>query len=228
MKTISSRANPQPIHILFFAIFAVLLGLLLSALTAPTDFLETLVREGGLVETLSAAGYLVVIASLVRESDAKFLRQHWYFVVIPMAMCLRELDFHNLWTTMSITRLDFYLSSTVPAHERLAAIMVIAIIVCSGYVMLARHWKSFWNSLVVGNPVAIAIGLSGLAVVASKTLDGLPRKLAEIGIGSNVDFAITANAVEEILELGIPLFLMAAVFAYYPTRRVRMQHREVG
>lgn len=213
---------------LFFAIFAVLLCLLLLALTAPTDFVETLVREGGLVETLSAAGYLVVIASLVRETTAKFLRQHWYFLIIPMAMCLRELDFHNLWTTTSITRLDFYLSSIVPAHEKLAAILMIAIIAFSGCVMFARHWKSFWNGLVIGNPVAIAIGLAGLAVVASKTLDGLPRKLAEIGIGSNVDFAVTANAVEEILELGIPLFLMAAVFAYYPTPRVRTQHRDIG
>jgi hypothetical protein len=59
-----------------------------------------------------------------------------------------------------------------------------------------------------------------LLLGVSKTLDGISRKLGsfEIEIGSQI--AIHLAALEEVLELGIPMFLLLIYYEYFDKHKV--------
>lgn len=193
-------------------------ALVAAVLIGSAGFITSLTGEGGVVETLSAAGYLVAAICLMREGSKRFVKAHFYFVVILLALCMRELDFHNMMTTMSITKTSFYVSADVPLIEKIAAIAAIATVIGAGVLMGLRHWRHFVAGVRALNPTAIAVMAAGLSIVASKTLDGLPRKLETAGIEMGANSALVSTGIEEVIELGIPLFLMCAVFAFFPRR----------
>src|SRR5690554_4372294 len=97
----------------------VLIVLTLLPIFFGPEIREFYVSEGGPIQVFSAAGYLVVVATLVRELPAGDLKRLWYFVVIPMAMCLRELDFHAHFTTFGVTKTSLYASPDVALGEKL-------------------------------------------------------------------------------------------------------------
>jgi hypothetical protein len=49
-------------------------------------------------------------------------------------------------------------------------------------------------------------------------MDGIGRKLAPFGIDVPRDVERVAVLAEEVMELGIPLFFLIAVFAWFPWR----------
>ena len=55
--------------------------------------------------------------------------------------------------------------------------------------------------------------------VISKTLDGLARKLSSFGIYIDDSLNIFTSRLEEILELGIPLAFLYAIYLYFYDRR---------
>ena len=54
------------------------------------------------------------------------------------------------------------------------------------------------------------------STVLSKIIDGMPSNLAFLGI--RVAATYTSTVFEEILELGIPIFLSIAAFSAFPTQ----------
>ncbi|MCG5535802.1 hypothetical protein [Ectothiorhodospira mobilis] len=45
-------------------------------------------------------------------------------------------------------------------------------------------------------------------------MDGLPRKLDALGIDLSEQATLHAGAFEEVLELGVPVFIFLALMAY--------------
>src|SRR5687768_12472815 len=108
----------------YFNQMGLALLVLVVLVALPLVFLPDSVRkvylgEGGPIEVFSTAGYLIVVATLVREMSYRDLFQRWYLVAIPIAMCLRELDFHAHFTTYNITKTTLYISPDVPLLEKL-------------------------------------------------------------------------------------------------------------
>jgi hypothetical protein len=216
-----SEASFRP----FLIVGLFILMLVGSVLLGSERFVQTLTGEGGAVETLSAAGYLVAAAMLVREANQQFLKTHFYFVVILLALCMRELDFHNLMTTMSITKTSFYVSGDVPLLEKLAASVALATIGAAVVLAGLRHGRQFIAGLRGFHLPAVGVLAAGLSIIAAKTLDGLPRKLEGLGIDLGASAAVVSTGIEEVIELGIPLFLMCAVLAFFPRRHPQTPER---
>lgn len=219
MKQISIGVVDRHYLKIMIACAAVLAVLMALALLATEPVLRFLTHEGGPIETFSAAGYVLAIVSLYREFGADYVKNHFYFVVIPAVMCMREMDFHVHFTPISITKSTFYVSPEVPLLEKIVVVLLFLFLIWTGYVMVRRHADAFLRGLRRGDAVAIAIAAAGLCAVASKSFDGIGRKLGEWGIAIAASSEIVALILEEILELGIPLFIVIAIFAYASKKR---------
>lgn len=175
------------------------------------------VSEGGPVQVFSAAGYLVVTTSLVRDLDWSSLRRHWYLPLIPLSMCLREMDFHAHFTTYNITKTTLYVSPDVPVWEKVFGVAVFAVLGFAGYLLVVRFGRAFLNGVRRLDVTAVAIAASAFSAVASKALDGASSNLAFLGI--IVPTPQLSEIIEEVLELGIPVFMAIAVFSYFDRQR---------
>jgi Na+-driven multidrug efflux pump len=182
----------------------------------PEDLLKFYLSEGGPIEVFTAAGYLIVVATLVREMPYRELLKRWHLVAIPIAMCLRELDFHAHFTTHNITKTTLYISPDVPLWEKLIGATVVIALAVAFYRLLKGGLRSFVHGLRHGEATAVAIAAAIGCAVLSKAIDGAPSNLTFLGIHlARID---TSTVFEEILELGIPIFLAIAAFAAFPTQ----------
>lgn len=201
--------------LLCLAGLAVLLGV---ALLLPMPFSGYFTSESGPIEIFTAAGYMTVVVALCREGSGAFLRRNPHLVVIPVLMCLREMDFHSHFTTQSITRLTFYLSPEISLLEKAYGVAAFAAVVWAG-LMLLRNARGYLADLRRGRAYAVALLGAAFLVVFSKSIDGIGRKLAPLGIDISSEAGKVFGVAEEVLELGIPLLFLIAVFAYFPPRR---------
>lgn len=212
-------------HKLMTGVVLVLIALIALTLSLTADKARALLSEGGVVETLSAAAYLIGVATLFREGGRDFCRSHFYIPLLAVLLCMRELDFHNAFTTMSMTKSSFYVSAEVPMVEKLFVICIVLAVVAGGTLLAVRHWRDFIDGLLNVDATAVAVAGAAACAVGAKTLDGLGRKLADIGVRIGADTQIAAFAFEEILELGIPLFISIAVFSYFSRDDERIVQR---
>lgn len=200
------------------AVSAACLVALAVALIMSARFAGVILGEDKPVEMFSAAGYLIVVVALFRETTLNYVKRHFYFVLIPFAMCLREMNFHVEFTTINMTKSSFYVSAEVPLAEKLIVIAIVLVLAWAGYLMMRRHGAGFINGLKRVHAAPVALCLAGISAVASKGLDGIARRMAAIGFDLPDGTGALTVPVEEVLELGIPLFMVIAVFASFPRR----------
>ncbi|KIT15541.1 hypothetical protein [Jannaschia aquimarina] len=162
-------------------------------------------KEGGPVEAASAA-FLVVAATLAA------LRGLWAPAALIGFLALRELDFDKSFLSEGILQLRLYTGDAPLSEKAIGAAVVVAILATLwANLRLLRHWgaglrpRASWAWIVLAS---IAI------VVVAKTLDGLGRKLADVGILISENADGIASLIEEWLELGFAAGLVLAVLRY--------------
>lgn len=174
-----------------------------------------LVRENGPIELMSALGYFVVLLIMFIRGGWSFIRRHASLAVLVVALGLRELDFNARFTTMSITKIKFFLSPQVPLGEKIIAVLLILILLAALVDCLKKYLRPFLAGCAKKNVVSMTAGVSLLFMAISKSLDGLPRKLRSLGLDIAGQNSLYAESAEEILELGIPLMLIISTLAYF-------------
>lgn len=200
-----------------------LMQLLIVAWNASTvnGHLNTLFTEDGLVEVQSPIGYGLCIVLIVALGGFRFaFTRAFSLVIVFFVMLLRELDFHTRFTTMSITKLNFFLSEEVPLHEKIFAFIALALIACAVLHVLITHGRSFLAGLKRLSPMSIAAVISMLMLALSEGMDGIGGTLGRLGFPIGLDATDTFEKVEETLELGISIFAALAILAYFSAKRI--------
>lgn len=199
-------------HILTGLAAIAILGLAVAVSLASAPFRAGMIVEDGPVEALSVFGYVLCIALLLRDDGdrARFKA----VIVLLAAFALRELDFHNSYTILGITQTRFYISPDVPIREKLLAFGAIAALAVAVLRILWTHLRGFVRSVRKREPAAVAV-LAGLSFIGiAKSLDGLSRKLADVGLAASETVVETATIFEETLELGIPAMFLIGIVAH--------------
>lgn len=186
------------------------LGLgLLFALSVPLD--ETarirLLKEGGAIETLSAVLYLVCAAYMLSWAQRA---RAWPYVVLMVLFAMREADFDKRFTEVGVLKSKFLFSPLVPLHQKLIGGAVLALALYVLVTIVRRDGLSFVRALHARSVEAWGWAVAILLVLASKALDGVGRKLADVGIVLDPVIDLHAGALEEVLELGIGIFILLA------------------
>jgi hypothetical protein len=140
---------------------------------------------------------------------------------------LRELDFDKKFTTMGVLKSKFYVSPVVPVAEKAIGAMVIALLIYAAVQCIRRHARNLIRGLGSACAVSIGICLVLVFLAVSKSLDGIGRKLHDLGIEISSRTSDVSAALEEILELGIPVILILAAAAFFKNR-ARAEEKEEG
>ena len=189
--------------------------LLISSLTFRVYEHPFLIQEGGVIETLSAVGYFACAFLIMLAGKWSYIKRYHYFLILIILFGLRELDFHKRFTTMGMFKLQFYLSHSVPVIEKLAGLLVIAIVLYIFSSIIRHHSRSFLSNIRRNSPVHIGGLLTVLVLVFTKTIDGIGRKLGDLNVVVDPHTSILFEVVEEVLELGIPLLILSTCIIYF-------------
>ncbi|EED35696.1 conserved hypothetical protein [Luminiphilus syltensis NOR5-1B] len=208
---------PSTTGIKFAYVFTVILAIITTSIiyTMPLAERTQLLREGGPIEGLSAAGYIVVLIYAIVIFSNRYIKQYHYLLLLIAFFAMRELDFDKRFTTMGVLKSKFLVSPDVPLLQKVIGGLVLALLIYCVVYTLLLHGRPLVKRLF--NPALHHWGiLLGLAcMVFSKSVDGLGRKVKG-WTGYELDYVTVKNAsaLEECLELFIPLFFLLAFVAY--------------
>ena len=206
------------------AIIALLVAILAVVISFPIfispKVLAPLIAENGVIERLTVVAYLVCIVVVLAGSIKRSLRES-LILSAPLALfAMRELDFQSRFTTMGILKTKYYVSPDVPILEKLVVIVCLVAIIWGAVQFVKLYARRFFDAALAFHPGAICIGLAVLLFAVSTTVDGIGRKA--LGFGVEVDHYTIAffQTLEEVSELGAPLFLiLAAVTRFHQAER---------
>jgi len=178
-----------------------------------------LLREGGLIEQLSAVGYFICIFFFLFQGKKRLETASFLLLnVFLLFLGLRELDFHSRFTTMGIFKTRFYVSPDVPFSEKIIGTVVILFLIFTAIYIFKRHSKDFLTGLVNNKFWSIGVFLGLALMVISKIVDSqadfVELVLARIGVEWN---PMSVN-VEEMMELAIPIMFLFAILSRYKSR----------
>lgn len=173
----------------------------------------SLVREHGAIEMASALLYLLVALVWWGQRGSAALRTDWEIPVLLLAMMAREFDLDKALTSVGLFKSSLYLRAGAPLWERLLGAAVIGVLAVAVTRLVLRHGRAMLGGLrrFEAGPLAVlaAVGFVG----ASKTIDGLARKLRPLGIEVTEAVSAGFEVAEEVMELFVPIMLLLAVRA---------------
>jgi len=202
----------------------ILTGAFLLLLFLFSFFLEgaskdLLLKEGGLIESASAIGYFLCAATIIYKGGLSYLKERYYLFIIIVFFMLRELDFDKKFG-FKIFKLRSYTGNTEPFAAKVLGAIVVFFLLYLLFKIIHVHAKDFFLDIRKGTTVSVGVFIAGCLIVVSKSLDGLARKLAGVvEISKQTD--IYASALEEVLELGIPIILFLTILAYFQRNKAR-------
>lgn len=136
-------------------------------------------------------------------------------MLLVLILGLRELDFHVLFTPMSMEKIKFYWSLDVSIHSKvIGASIILSLLLCCIY-LVKKHFLDVMKSLKRLEPDAVGLFLGIACIGIAKTLDGMQRKLGDFHFSITRNMAELTTGAEEILEFGIPYVFMAAIAAHH-------------
>gem|GEM_PF-2778102 len=210
--TVTEPALPHPPQnrlldpVLIFGIICLsaLIVLLAGLVTAHVP--KEIFSESGPIERLSAL-YLIVAAAWLGAISTP---SRWHQITLIAAAGLRELDWDKAFTDSGVLSLRLY-SGDAPLMQKLAGLLVLAVLVTAGLRLLRRDFRP-WVQALRSKQVAawLLAGCLALHVIA-KTLDGLGRKLAPWGIDLAAWTNTVAGRAEEALELVAAILILQIV-----------------
>lgn len=173
---------------------------------------ESFKREGGGLENVSALLYGIAFVVFFAVAPSTIWSKLFYVPVLMLLFAFRELDFDKAFTESGILSLRLYSSDA-----SLVTKFVSGAVACfSIFIILLTAWRGVpasLNAMRAGQLWPWFAVLAGFLVVATKSVDGLGRKLLDFGIVISDDLDTTASYVEEIGEAFIPVCAILAMVA---------------
>jgi hypothetical protein len=83
--------------------------------------------------------------------------------------------------------------------------------------IVRNHISSFLEGLRLVSVEATGVAAALLLLGFSKSIDGIARKLAPLGVDLSGRVSFLAGAIEEVMELGIPLLMIIVFHAWIQT-----------
>lgn len=169
--------------------------------------------EAGPVERLSAL-FLMLAAAILAIRETRPSRQsRWHQVVLILAAALRELDWDKAFTERGILSLGLY-TGDHPAEQKLLGAVALTLLVWAGLRLMRRNLRPWLASLSRGSPASWMMLAAVLLYGVAKSVDGLGRKLAPLGIEVSSRMNTLVGRSEEVMELlGAILILLAVAGA---------------
>lgn len=196
-----------------WAVLVIVLVIELWVVFLPPDLMGRAIREDGPIEMGSAVGYFLAACWLCIEHFRGRLNHGFYSGLFVLGLALRELDFHDRFTTMGIFKTLFYVSPKVPSLEKIIASVIVLSLVAAFILYLKTYGPRFMQALRKKDISAICVVIAIAFACVSKTLDRCSDEINGFFMSfPHLDSATVVSVSEEVLELGIPLFILLSVY----------------
>lgn len=197
------------VHSRYFAITPPLVALVFALglwLALEPATLKAFTTEGGLVERPTELLYFALAAAMWwwRRPEDELLG--WAALcVVFVAFGAREMDLHKAWTGGSMLKLSFYLREA-PLVQKLVSGAAVLTVAAAGALLARRYARKVWQDFRRGETVATTVAVFFVTMVVSKVFDRSINILIEdFGVITPAATGVLVGAVEEILELSLPL-----------------------
>ncbi|MEM9578035.1 MAG: hypothetical protein AAF999_13590 [Pseudomonadota bacterium] len=195
--------------------FGLCLGLICVSIVVDLAFFangESFKREGGGLENVSAVLYGVAAIVFFAHAPSSRWGRLFHVPVLMVLFAMREMDFDKAFTESGILSLRMYSGDAAMMTKVIAG----SVGLFSLYVILRTAWRGIpaaLKGLRAGARWPWFAVLAGVLVVATKSVDGLGRKLLDLGIVISNDLDSAASYAEEIGEVFIPVCAILAILA---------------
>lgn len=161
------------------------------------------------MENATIALYGLALLALGLHRAAVSSKRTWAAVlVVATAFAARELDQHAAWTDYSVLKLSFYLG-VAPAQQKLTACLAVAAFFAALAYLAVQRGRETLGLLKAGDPLALTVAVFLATLVLSKMLDRSVSILAaDAGVSISLATEVLVVALEEMLELTLPLLLL--------------------
>lgn len=193
------------------------LGLILAieiwVLWLPQDHMQVMIREDGPIEMASAIGYLFAAAGLFIAGYYRRMDHGLFSGLLVLSLALRELDFHDRFTTMGIFKTLFYVSPKVPIPEKIIVTLLVLCIFFGFFWYVKKFGRRYLQALRNKDNGALCVTIAVALAILSKTLDSNSDEINQLIMSiTSYSATIVVSVSEEVFELGIPLFIILALY----------------
>lgn len=170
-----------------------------------------LTKENGLVESLTAIGFLLSALLCIPFSKKTKLK---LLLFLPCTVLfLRELDAHQWLAEMSITKIRFYTSSEIPLLSKIVAILIYGLLGVNLYLLVKKECGFFWESLRKRCAYAVFGAIGALLLIGTKAvIDGAGRKFPFLQEASSTEQLL--KVLEECFEFSGSVLILLAVWNF--------------
>lgn len=207
-------SNAKKLYLSAIFLLLLMVGAILASLN---ELSKSMLSESGPIEIVAAVSYLLVLAYVFKKFTWDYAKKYHYFLMILFMFTLRELDFDKRFTEIGILKSKFLVSDQVPILQKVIGGLVLLILIYAVARTLYHHFMPLLKSVLKPEAYMVGIYLGIGCVVASKTLDGLERKLHGVGFEISNWFTQHASHIEEVLEMFIAVFFFIAFKLYAQT-----------
>lgn len=205
-------------YTLLISAFVALLALIACVQLWPLNDRLALIEEGGPFENLTIVGYAVCIFLMAKNWTWEKLRARWYFVALVLLFVARELDLDKSLFTIGLLKSRQYVGDMVSLPEKAVSLVIVAAVLYVLFSAFRSEMRNFVNGIVTLLPNKLAVLSAALLIVATKSMDGIERKLAPLGVDVSQGFHRFAQVFEEIGEFGIPVLIAVAILTSQDAR----------
>ncbi len=163
---------------------------------------------------ISFSFFLDILFALYKGGIA-YLKKYYHLVALMALFMLRELDFDKKLRITAVFNSRFYVGHSLPLMERILALVSLGLVVYLVSFILYRHSQSFWLGLRRGSRISQGVLIVIVLLVLSNLIDGFVRKLNRFGVTLSDATFVYFDALEEIVELGVAIFVFLTIDAYF-------------
>jgi hypothetical protein len=210
--------NVGGLRVLLFWLVVAIVAVQITAAWIALGPVGALKTEGAGAEQASATALFAafLIFSVDRFGAGEF--RSWHVALLLAVLALRELDLDKRLFADGMLKLRFYTGGEAPLWQKVIGGAVIVTILAALWRLYRRQFRGWWAALRARAGWAWVVLAAFLLGAVAKSLDGLGRKLAPLGISFDDDLDLAFGLAEETLEL---VFALALVLAVCIAPRVR-------
>jgi len=203
-----------------YFILSIFLAAISSILVFTSPASRSLTEEGNIVETLSLILWFALVITILFCRPVKWITGNWLCTFLALMCAFREMDLDKAFTSQGIFKSNFYKSPDISLFEKIPAAIVIITLLVVLMLLLKRYGMWLFRNLPKKNPIALGVFFAVIFAFTSKLiLDGLSRKLRNIGLINPAWLKTHGSVLEEVVELGIPVALLIASYTAIKARK---------
>ena len=191
------------------------LGLLISIIGflpfLDVEQQKNLLVEDGFFEILTVYFYIFCLILICVSWPLQKIITKWYFSALIILFALRELDYDKANFTHGVLKSRQYFSDLVGFPELIASISILIFIVLVLGSIIIKEKDSFIEGIKSLKQSQLAVLVSIILVIITKTIDGIERKF---GIDLSPPGERFALIVEEVGEMGIPIMFAISILSW--------------